>query len=175
MAGESESHADISVNLVRELSNQLRGTLCRVWTKDVKIRCGPEPTLQSKTKGLYAFPDLTVVCGKRQYHDQYKDVLLNPAVLVEVLSPSTESFDRGEKWLRYQTWLPTLMNYILVSQTAPQIEQYSRQTNGEWIYSFVEGLDREVHLSSIDCTLKLADVYDRVIFPEPELPTDDEP
>ena len=174
MAGESDEHGDISVNIVREMSTQLRDTQCRVRTKDTKVRSGPDPQSLYKTKGLYAYPDIVVVCGERQFHDQHRDVLLNPTVIIEVLSPSTQIFDRDEKWSRYQTWLPPLAAYILVSQTGPKVELFERHPDGSWRYSRIEGLESNLFISSINCTLKLADVYDRIVFPETELKSDAE-
>jgi len=166
MAGESDEHGDISVNIVRELSTQLRDTPCRVRTKDTKVRSGPDPDSRYRTKGLYAYPDILVVCGERQFHDQHHDVLLNPTVIIEVLSPSTQIFDRDEKWSRYQTWLPTLASYILVSQIGPKIEQFERHSDGDWLYSRIERLENNLSIPSINCTLRLADIYDRIVFPE---------
>ena len=87
MAGESEEHRDICVNIVCELSSQLRGRSCRVWTKDVKVRSGPTPKPYQTAKGLFSYPDVVVVCGERHYHDQHRGVLLNPAIIIEVLAP----------------------------------------------------------------------------------------
>jgi Uma2 family endonuclease len=106
-----------------------------------------------------------VVCGELKFQDERRDVLLNPAVIIEVLSPTTEAFDRGEKWSRYQTWLPELSDYILVSQSKPQLEHFHRQASGEWLYSLVKDLEASLHLASISCTLQLTDVYDRIVFP----------
>jgi Uma2 family endonuclease len=169
MAGESPVHGTICTNLVIELGNQLKGTPCQVFTKDMKVRSGPEPKPLQTPKGLYSYPDLLVVCGEMKFHDEYQDVLLNPTVLIEVLSPTTEVFDRGEEWMRYQTWLPSLTDYLLVSQSKPLIEHYSRQRNGGWLYSSTSGFDASVTISSIGCALRLADVYERVVFPA-ELP-----
>jgi Uma2 family endonuclease len=165
MAGESEQHGDISVNFVSELRGQLRGGPCRVWTKDVKVRSGPAPRPFQNRKGLFSYPDFVVVCGERQYQDEYKDVLLNPTVVIEVLSPSTEAFDRGEKFRRYRMFNPSLTDYVLVSQTAPSIDHYRRQANHEWVLISLNGLAASLHLASINCTLSLADIYDRVSFP----------
>jgi len=165
MAGESPEHGDICSNLVSILHPQLRGTPCRVWSKDTKVRSGPEPRSRRATQGLFSYPDLVVVCGAPQFHDTYRDVLLNPTVIIEVLSPSTEAFDRGEKFWRYRTWLPTLSNYLLVSQTLPLIEQYVRQANDTWNLSTASTMARSLSLATIDCTLRLSDVYDRITFP----------
>ena len=169
MAGESEEHGIICVNLVAELHNQLRGTPCQTFSKDMKVRSGPAPRRPQQTKGFYSYPNLVVVCGERQYHDEHRDVLLNPSVIIEVLSPSTEAFDRGEKFRRYRTHNQTLTDYLLVAQAQPFIDHYRRLSNGEWLLSSAEGLAGGVQLASIDCTLRLAEVYDRIVFPA-ELP-----
>lgn len=109
---------------------------------------------------------LLVVCGELRIHDKYRDVLLNPNVIIEVLSPATEAFDRGEKWTRYQTWLPELSDYLLVSQTTPQLDHFHRRENGEWLYFLVNNPEQILHLTAIDCTLCLTDVYDRIVFPD---------
>ncbi|MCA1555062.1 MAG: Uma2 family endonuclease [Acidobacteria bacterium] len=165
MAGESEQHGDICVNLVGELRAQLRGGPCRVWTKDTKVRSGPTPKPYQTRKGLFSYPDAVVVCGGRQYHDEHRDVLLNPTVIIEVLSPSTEAYDRGEKFRRYRTYLGSLTDYVLVSQSLPLIEHYRRQPNDEWIMASAGDLNGSLHLASINCTLRLAEVYDRISFP----------
>ncbi|MBM3224024.1 MAG: Uma2 family endonuclease, partial [Candidatus Tectomicrobia bacterium] len=116
-------------------------------------------------EGLYAYPDLVVVCGPSQYHDQVRDVLLNPTVLVEVLSPSTATFDRGVKWQRYRRWLPTLMDYVLVAQDRSRVEHYQRPAAGQWELVTLEGLDANLHLPSIACTVPLSDIYERIVFP----------
>lgn len=166
MAGESEDHGIICVNLVTSLATRLRGSPCRVFTKDLKVRCGP---YRSHTReGLYAYPDLVVGCGPSQYHDQARDVLLNPTVLIEVLSPSTEAFDRGEKFRRYRAWLPVLTDYALVAQDRPLMDHYHRQGDGMWAFRTLEGLEATLHLDSIGCTVGLADVYERIVFPARE-------
>jgi len=166
MAGESNEHADISSNLVGILNPQLRGTPCRVWTKDSKVLSGPAIRSFRSTKGLFSYPDLVIVCGEPQFLDEHQQVLLNPTVIIEVLSPSTESFDRGEKFRRYRTHNASLTDYVQVSQALPLIEHFRRQPNDEWVLTTVSGMDGSLHLASIDCTLRLSEVYDRVTFPE---------
>jgi Uma2 family endonuclease len=100
MAGESGAHGDISVNLVIALGNQLKGTRCRARTKDTKVRSGPVPKLGRNTSGMFCYPEVVVVCGEPEYHDAQTDVVLNPTAIIEVLSPSTEALDRGEKFAR---------------------------------------------------------------------------
>jgi Uma2 family endonuclease len=139
--------------------------------KDTKVRSGPLPRRGSR-KGLFSYPDLVVICGEPQFHDEHTDVVLNPTVIIEVLSESTESFDRGEKFLRYQLWSPTLSDYLLVSQAWPAIEHFIRQPNGSWSYHLYSGLDQRLMINSINCELRLPDVYERVVFPPEE--TDEE-
>lgn len=165
MGGESTEHGIICTNLSGQLYAQLRGTPCQAFSKDMKVRSGPVSRHGRTAKGLFSYPDLLVVCGELKFHDEYRDVLLNPDAIIEVLSPATEAFDRGEKWLRYQTWLPGLSDYLLVSQSKPQIEHFHRQPGGEWLYSLVNNLDESLRLDSVNCTLRLAEVYDRIVFP----------
>jgi Uma2 family endonuclease len=165
MAGESPEHGTICINLSGQLYSQLRGKPCQAFSKDMKVRSGPTPKPGQTTKGLYSYPDLLVVCGELKFHDEHRDVLLNPSVIIEVLSPATEAFDRGEKWTRYQTWLPELSDYLLVSQAKPQIEHFHRRASGEWLYSLVNKIEESLHLRSIACTLQLTEVYDRIVFP----------
>ena len=166
MAGESPEHGTICMNLSRIISSQLLGSPCQAFAKDMKVRSGPEPQLCRSPQGLYSYPDLLVVCGDMQFHDTYRDVLLNPLVIIEVLSPATEAFDRGEKWARYQTWLPSLTDYLLIAQTKPMLEHYLRQPTGTWLYSSIPSLAGRLDLASIACTLKLTEIYDRIVFPQ---------
>ncbi len=166
MAGESSVHGDISANLVGMLYLQLKGKRCRARTKDTKVRSGPTPTAGRNMTGLYSYPDVLVICGEPEHLDEHQDVVTNPAVILEVLSPETEAFDRGEKFTRYQTWNPTLTDYLLVSQHQPQVEHYVRQKDGSWKYQLHMSLEASVAIDSIECTLRLADVYDRIRFSE---------
>ena len=166
MAGESPEHGAICVNLASSIGSQLRGTPCQAFVKDMKVRSGPLATSRpARAKGLFSYPDLVVVCGAMQFHDQFRDVLLNPSLIIEVLSASTEAFDRGEKFRRYRTWLPTLQDYLLVAQDKPLIDHYHRVEENRWELVPREGLEASLHLESVHCTLRLADVYDRIIFP----------
>ena len=168
MAGESEEHGTICTNLTLEVASQLKGTLCRAFSKDTKVRSGPIPKTRYSTEAFYSFPDLVVVCGERQYLDEHRDVLVNPTVIIEVLSPSTEAFDRGEKFVRYRTNLESLTDYVVVAQNRPLVEHFARQPNGQWVIAATATeLSETVVLSSLGCTLRLSDVYDRIVFPEP--------
>jgi Uma2 family endonuclease len=168
MAGESLAHGIIATNLVAALHAQLRRTPCQPLSKDMKVRSGPLPQTARSRQGLFSYPDIVVVCGEPLFHDAHRDVLLNPKVIFEILSPSTEAFDRGVKFLRYQTWNPTLSDYVLVSQTTPLVEQFIRRDDGSWSYYIYQGLTQRCPLTSIDCTLPLTDVYERVAFPPAE-------
>lgn len=175
MAGESLNHGTICTNIVGTLQAQLRGTPCRLLSKDMKVRSSPLLHTARLRKGIFSYPDGVIVCDEPLFHDAHRDVLLNPRVILEVLSPSTEAFDRGLKFLRYQTWNPTLSDYVLVSQEAPIIEHFIRRNDGSWSYYVHQGLERQVSIASVGCTLRLADVYDRIVFPaEPDALPEDE-
>ena len=165
MAGESDEHGDISVNLVRELSLQLKGKDCRVRTKDAKIKSGGfARKIGESTKGMFSYPDLVVICGEIKYHDKKKDIILNPKVIIEVLSESTADFDRSEKFTRFRMFNETLTDYILVSQDKPVIEHFIRQDDNSWkVFTYI-GLESSCPVSSIECELKLGEVYDRIKF-----------
>jgi len=165
MAGETQEHGIISVNLVRELSTRLRGGPCQTFTKDTKVRCGPAPQAPYSTKGLFAYPDLVVVCGERRYHDEHRDVLLNPTVILEILSETTKDYDRGEKFERYRTWLPSLAEYVIIHQTQLRIEHHQRQPTGQWLLTTFDGLDAVLNLPALACSLALRDIYEGVAFP----------
>ena len=168
MAGESREHADISSNLLREIGNQLKGTACRAWTKDMKVRSGPTPDLVTTTKGLYSHPDIVVVCGEPEFHDDYTDILLNARLIIEVLSPSTEAFDRSVKFWRYRSWNPTLTDYLVVAQNEVFLEHFSRQSDDSWaIVATYTKLEEVLHIPSIGIHLPLREIYDRVFFSDP--------
>ena len=164
MAGESLAHGRISTNLAGEVSLQLRGSPCEVLSKDMKVRSGPDPFPARSKKGLFSYPDLVVLCGEIRFHDKHRDVVLNPKVIIEVLSESTEAFDRGEKFLRYKQWNQTLTDYVLVSQVAPVVEHSIRQEDEGWMTYVHQGLDRVVEIKSINVRLALSLVYDRIDF-----------
>ena len=164
MAGETGEHGDISMNSAVSLANQLGDGPCRVRDKDTKVRSGPMPRSPNRPGGLYSYPDIVVICDEPQYLDEYRDVILNPKVIVEILSKTTEAFDRGAKFTRYQRYNPTLTDYVLISQDEPRIEHFHREKNGAWTYQSHEGLKAVVKLPSIKCLLKAKDVYRRVKF-----------
>ncbi|HEX7316798.1 MAG TPA: Uma2 family endonuclease [Pyrinomonadaceae bacterium] len=155
MPGATINHVQLVSNVAFELGLQLRTGPCRVLMSDLKVR------MPDSRKFFY--PDVVVVCAEPQFHDERKDVILNPDLVVEVLSPSTEAFDRGAKFRAYQT-IESLKEYLLVSQGKPLIEQYIRNDDGEWRYRAAEGLESSLTLPSIECTLNLGAAYDKVDF-----------
>ena len=166
MAGESWNHGDIVVNVVHTLVDQLKDGPCRVRTTNTRVRSGPLPRNPKRPAGLYSYPDVVVVCDEPKYLDDFRDVLLNPNVIVEALSESTEAFDRGEKLRRYQKYNPSLTDYILISQDRPQIEHFRRDKDGSWRYTIHEGMKAVVKIDSIKCRLKASEVYRRIKFSE---------
>lgn len=169
MAGETGEHGDISVNLTLIFGNQLKDTKCRARLKDTKVLSGAGKKNPFTQKGMFSYPDLVVICGEPKYHDEAKDVILNPQVIVEVLSESTESFDRGDKFVRYRMWNPTLTDYLLVSQNEPIVEHYIKQENGDWLLKEYHGLDKNFTIESTNVNLTLADIYDRIEFQDDEI------
>jgi Uma2 family endonuclease len=155
MTGASANHSRIVLNIGRELLNQLGDRPCDVFPIDMKVR------LPDSRKFFY--PDLVVVCGELQYHDDRKDIITNPDLVVEVLSPSTEAFDRGAKFEAYRT-IESLKEYVLVSQDRPLVEQFVRNGDGKWTFAGAAGLEGSIALPSIECTLSLSAVYKRVEF-----------
>jgi len=162
MAGGSPQHNQICFNLAGEIHPQLKGTSCIGYTSDQKIRTDP--------MDLFSYPDLTIVCGKPIFHDKHNDVILNPKVIIEVLSPRTEDYDRSEKLTRYQA-IKSVADYILISQTRPSVEHFVRQKGKrQWLFTIETEMTAEILIASINCKLKLADIYDRVVFPPAKPP-----
>ncbi|MFO1423883.1 MAG: Uma2 family endonuclease [Candidatus Competibacteraceae bacterium] len=159
MSGASEEHNTIVFNLARRIGNQLDKKPCRGYVNDMRVKVSPT--------GLYTYPDVVVVCGEPRFEDQHVDTLLNPTLIIEVLSDSTAAYDRGEKFAHYRA-LQSLSDYLLVAQDQPRIEHYQRQPDGRWLYSATDGLNAQVEISTIGCVLSLAEVYERVVFAEPE-------
>ena len=163
MAGESPQHSLICTNVTITLGTQLKSKPCAVYSPNMKVYSRLPSDLG--LKGLFAYPDSTVVCGEARFHDEHRDVLINPRVVTEVLSPTTERYDRGKKFLRYQQ-NASLTDYVMIAQAYPSVEHYARRANGSWLYSVTTELTASVTLESIECRLPLAEVYDRIVFPE---------
>jgi Uma2 family endonuclease len=162
MSGGTEKHARLCVNVKGQLYVQLRGRPCRVYGENLLVRV-------EKT-GLHTYPDASALCGEprlagRTLAGKQDLILLNPSVLVEVLSPSTEAYDRGEKFDHYRL-IPSLREYVLVSQDWMHVERFSRTAEGvEWVYADARGPEGEMALPSIGCVLALRDVYEHVDVP----------
>lgn len=155
MAGASRRHCKISANIMRVIGNQLHKTNCNVYANDFRVKI--------KETGLYTYPDIIVTCGKEILEDQVKDTLLNPLILIEILSPSTEKYDRGKKFVHYRQ-IESLQNYVLISQEEPRIEVFQRQPNDQWLFSEKSGLENSIEIPAINYLLSLLEVYDKVDF-----------
>jgi Uma2 family endonuclease len=148
-------HHLILSNLIGELGSQLKGRPGAVLLTGQRVR-----VLET---GLYAYPDLLAVTGEARCEDECDDTLLNPSLIFEIFSPTTEAYDRGEKFYHYRK-IPTLAEYVLVSQEEPRVDQFLRQGEERWRYTPTAGRESSVSLTSIGCELRLAEVYDRVLF-----------
>jgi Uma2 family endonuclease len=153
-AGASLQHNLIAANVLATIHNQLRGGPCSAFSSDMRLAIPKTPH--------YTYADVVVVCGQPQLDDDFKDNLLNPIAIIEVLSSATESYDRGKKFESYQH-IASLMEYVLVSQDRPRVEQFLRQPDGRWLYSETSA-QGNVKLASIDCELSLNDIYEKVEF-----------
>lgn len=151
MTGASARHNRIVANLIAHFHTQIRGGPCRVYPSHLRLRI--------RETGLYTYPDVTVVCGPADLGPG--DTLVNPTALVEVLSPTTERYDRGRKAEHYRT-IESLRVYLLVSQDEPRIEHYARSGERQWVFTEAVGADERVTLESIRCVLSLADVYEDI-------------
>lgn len=160
MAGAGRAHNLIVTNVVGELRAQLKRKPCETYSSDMKVAAGPS--------GLFSYPDVSVVCGEPRFHDARRDVLLNPTVIVEVLSRSTENYDRGLKFVQYRR-LASLQSYVIIASTERRIEHSARQTDGTWNLSDVTDPGGVCILASLGYRLLMSEVYDRVAF-ETEIP-----
>ena len=155
MAGGSRFHDSIGVNVVSELRFQLKGHPCEAHGTDLKV--------YSPTTHQCSYPDVSVVCGEPRFHDKIKDTLLNPVVMVEVLSPSTSKFDQGDKFHNY-CGIESFREYVLIWQDRPRVEHRLRQADDTWLLTILTDLSETLHLISMDCAIPLAEIYDRVTF-----------
>lgn len=158
MSCGSMRHAGLQANIIAELGGALRDSGCRTFTSDLRVRVLPGR--------MYAYPDVTVVCGKPLPADERQDILLNPTVVFEVLSPSGEKYDRGVKFQHY-LGIETLKDYILVDQDKIRVEHYARGAAGAWTFRAYEQLDDELKIDSIGVSLALSRIYDRIELPAP--------
>jgi Uma2 family endonuclease len=161
MAGASRRHGLIVTNLTIELGQQLKGKPCEVYSSDLRLRVTPA--------GLYTYPDVMVACGDIQFADDQKDTLLNPVLLIEVLSESTRDYDRGRKFQYYRT-LPSLREYLTVAQDEPHIEHWTRQPEDRWLLAEFSQLSQTIPLASVPCVQRMAEVYDKVELLDSSVP-----
>lgn len=155
MAGASKEHNTITVNLVIELGGQFKQRPCQVFSNDMRVSINVE--------GNYVYPDVLALCDEPEFDDAHKDNLLNPALIIEVLSESTETYDRGRKFELYRQ-LSSVQEYLLITQDRYHIEHYQRQADGAWLLREYNEPADVLQLNSVDATLCLADVYARLIF-----------
>jgi Uma2 family endonuclease len=156
MAGAKEAHNLLVANLIRELGQQLRSRPCRVYPSDMRVRVS--------ATGLYTYPDVVVVRGEPRFLDEQQDTLLNPSLVVEVLSPSTEAYDRGRKSEHYRL-IESLGEYLLVASDRLSADLYTRQPDGRWLLASAGRLEDSLDLESAGCRLALADLYEKVGLP----------
>jgi Uma2 family endonuclease len=155
MPGASRAHSRIGVNIAGELNAATAAGPCEVYGSDMRV--------QVTVTGLYTYPDASVACGEPEFGDAHIDTLLNPTYLVEVLSDSTEKYDRGKKAEMYRQ-LPSLREYLLIAQDRAHVELYTRQADGGWKLTEATGVEGSLRLTSLDCELPLAHVYAKVRF-----------
>jgi len=134
---------------------QMKGRPCQVYANDMKVRV--------RTSNIGTYPDLVAFCAEHEFQDNRRDILLNPSLIVEVLSGSTEAYDRGDKFALYRQ-IPSLREYLLVSQHQVAVDLFTRGEDGRWTLTDFSDLSDSIHLASLDCTLDLAEVYDKVEF-----------
>jgi Uma2 family endonuclease len=156
MAGASYPHNRVKDNFARQVGNQLAGGPCFVITSDMRVKVS--------ATGLYTYPDAVIICGRPEFEDDHRDTLLNPQVIIEVLSESTESYDRGAKFRHYQQ-IASLREYVLLTQDEAVCERFVRQADGTWVLSTMTGLNSELVLATVPARVPLADVYAGVEFP----------
>ena len=155
MAGAKREHVLIVGNVGKRLGLQLDERDCEVYLSDMRLKVSPA--------GLYTYPDVVVVCGQPRFEGDELDTLLNPKIIAEVLSKSTEGYDRGKKFEHYRT-LESLAEYVLIDQQKPHVEHYVRQADNRWLLSETNDLNAVIRLPSIQCELSLAEIYRKIAF-----------
>lgn len=153
MAGANKRHNRISINMIHLIVSQIRDRNCIAYGSDMRIRIPATHT--------YTYPDVVALCGPEEFEDETEDNLLNPSLIVEVLSKSTEAYDRGTKFESYQT-IESLREYVVITQEPFRVEQFVRKDVSTWTYFEFRSADDVVRLHSIDCELSLRDIYHKV-------------
>jgi Uma2 family endonuclease len=155
MAGGSPQHSLIATNLAREFGNHLAGKPCTAYNADLRIKV--------EETGLFTYPDLSIIRGVLEFAEGTDDTVVNPTIVVEVLSPSTEGYDRGKKFEHYRQ-IPTLRGYLLVSQHEPHIDQFARSGEGLWVLNDASGLQAKLSVAALDFEISLAQIYEKAQF-----------
>jgi Uma2 family endonuclease len=157
MSGASPAHVQIQINLITLLRSQLRGRPCRLFSSDMRLKVPSRPP--------YRYPDLSALCGEPVFElIGGLEVLTNPTLIVEILSPTTEAFDRGDKFTHYKS-IPSFSEYLLIAQHRPHVGQYIKQNDTVWNYQEFNDLSAALYVSALDCTLVLAELFQDVVFP----------
>jgi Uma2 family endonuclease len=155
MGGASKRHVKIVTNLVGELHSQVKAGPCEVYSNDLRVQVSPT--------GLYTYPDVIVLCEEPRFSDDQEDTLLNPALIIEVLSESTKDYDRGGKFEQYRT-IDSFFEYLLIAQDRPHVEHYTRQLDGSWLLHETNSLQDTIQLKSVPCSLRMYDIYSKIEF-----------
>ncbi len=155
MTGASRAHNLVCLNIAASLHTQLRGKPCEVYNNDMRVKV-------SET-GMYTYPDIVAACAEPRFEDAEVDTLLNPVLIIEVLSDSTEQHDRGAKFRHYRT-LPSLQDYLLVAQTECRVEHYAREAISRWLLNEYRDPEDTIELAALGCRLPLRAVYERVFL-----------
>ena len=155
MGGASRWHVRIVTNIVVELGSQLKAGPCTVYATDLRVLVAPT--------GLYTYPDVIVLCDEPRFSDEQQDTLINPALIIEVLSDSTKDYDRGGKFEQYRT-IDSFIEYLLVAQDRPHVEHHTRQSDGSWLVQETNNLADTIQMKSAPCSLSLSNIYSKVDF-----------
>lgn len=158
MAGASRAHNLIVANIVREAGNALKGRACEVYPSDMRVLV--------EATGLFTYPDITIICGEPRFDDALRDTLVNPTLVVEVLSEPTEADDRGVKAGHYRQ-IPSLREYVLIATSRPSVERLVRDSHGVWSLREQTNPNGEVHFESVDITLSMPEIYRHIQFESP--------
>jgi Uma2 family endonuclease len=162
LAGASVSHNRIQRNILTALTNKLRGRSCEVFPSDMRVKVPAYPP--------YRYPDLSALCGEAEFEKLGRqELLVNPQLIVEILSDSTESFDHSYKFTYYKS-IESFIEYVLVAQDRPHVSQFIKQSDNNWLHREFNSLDEQFHLASLDCEINLSELYRDVVFPDNILP-----
>jgi len=154
MSGASEEHNLVAGNVFGEIRQCFKGRSCKAYISDMRVKVNESD---------YVYPDVIAVCGDAQFEDNTFDTLSNPTVIIEILSDSTERYDKGRKAELYRA-LPTVQDYVLISQTHCYMEHYHRQTATQWLFTIISQMDEKLTLPSVNVTIAVQDIYDKVSF-----------